>query len=160
MVTISDSNIIPAPALSRSSLVLTDGQNNLVITGTNQAGSARDNVTIILNKPVRSALPVIRFINPPGPVTVDNNIFGISVQTVNVKAWQDVTVTVNGIKTSNFSLSAEGVVTTNIGLKEGANKVEVSGKNESGITTEMTTITYIKPVKIKPPISKYSDPWY
>jgi hypothetical protein len=63
-------------------------------------------------------------------VTVENNLFGISVQTVNVRAWQDVTVTINGTKTNNFSLSAEGVVTTNVGLKEGANKIEVSGKNE------------------------------
>jgi hypothetical protein len=103
-----------------------------------------------VNPPV--APPVVRFINPPNPVTVDNNIFGLSVQTVNVKAWHDVTVTINGINTNNFNFSVEGVVTTNIALEEGVTKVEVTGKNESGSTTEQTTITYNRPLKIKPPV--------
>jgi len=142
----------PGAGIIKSILVLTNGRNDLVITGTNQEGSARDNVAINFNKPVRTTLPVIRFINPPNPLTVDQNIFGISVQTVNVKAWQDVTVTVNGINTTNFNFSADGVVNTNVALKEGANRVEVSGKNESGTAKEHTTITYVKAVKIKPPI--------
>jgi hypothetical protein len=146
----------PGTGIIRSTLVLADGKNDLVITGSNQAGSSRDNVTINLNKPVRTALPVIKFINPPGPVTVDHNIFELSVQTVNVNAWQDVTVNINGNNITNFSLSTDGVVTTNIGLKEGSNRVEVTGKNESGSTKEHTTITYIKPVTKTRPVVETS----
>ena len=142
---------------------------NYTYSGLNNAAPANKAIDttepITTPPPVRTVsppvvLPVVRFINPPGPLTVENNLFGISVQTVNVRAWQDVTVTINGTKTNNFSLSAEGVVTTNVGLKEGANKIEVSGKNESGTATEAATITYIKPVrKIKPPAITILIPW-
>jgi large repetitive protein len=112
----------------------------------------------VINKPVRMALPIIKFINPQAPLTIDKNIFELSAQTTNVKTWQDVNVTVNGISTTNFSFSNEGTVTTNIGLKEGANRVEVSGKNESGTITEKTTITFIKPVKILLPVITVLNP--
>ncbi|MCJ7448703.1 MAG: hypothetical protein MUO72_13535, partial [Bacteroidales bacterium] len=130
-----------------SRLTLAEGNNVLVITGSNETGSTRDDVIINWNKPVQVALPVVKFIDPASPVTVEKNIFSISVQTRNVKAWQDVTVTVNGTNTSNFNFSPEGVVTTNIPLKEGVNRVEVKGKNESGIASDLATITYTKPIK-------------
>jgi len=79
-------------------------------------------------------------------------VFSLRVQTENVKAWQDVALRINNVNSSNFNFSDEGVVTTNIGLKEGVNNVEVSAKNESGTKTERTLITYIKPVKINPPV--------
>ncbi len=134
-----------------SGLTLTEGKNILVITGSNEAGSTRDDLIINWNKPVPVALPFIKFIDPASPVTVEKNIFSISVRTRNVKAWQDVTVTVNGTTTSNFSFSPEGMVTTNIPLNEGENKVEVRGKNDSGSASDLTTITYTKSVKDVPP---------
>ncbi len=137
----------PGTGIVTSSLTLADGTNSLAITGVNTSGSARDDAAIIYSRPARSAPPRVRFISPPAPVTVEKNVFGISAQTVNVRAWQDVTVTINGISTSNFAFSNEGMVTINIGLKEGANIVEVSGKNESGSATERTTITCTIPVK-------------
>ena len=134
-----------------SGLSLTEGRNILVITGSNEAGSTRDDLIINWNKPVPVALPDVKFIDPASPVTVEKNIFSISVRTRNIKAWQDVTVIVNGTTTSNFSFSPEGLVTTNIPLKEGENKVEVRGKNDSGSASDLMTITYTKSVKDVPP---------
>lgn len=53
---------------------------------------------------------------------------------------------VNSYTISNFTLSPEGLITTNIGLSEGLNTVEVKGKNESGEVVANTTITYSKAV--------------
>jgi len=107
---------------------LSEGTNSLVVTSRNESGSARDYVNINFTRAARIAPPIIRFINPPAPVTVESNVFSLRVQTGNVKAWQDVTLRINNVNSSNFNFSDEGVVTTNIGLKEGVNNVEVSGK--------------------------------
>ena len=126
-----------------STLVLAEGRNTLVITGSNEAGSNRDDVAIIYNKPVSIDLPVVKFIDPAGPVTVEKNVYSISAQTRNVKQWEDVTVSVNGENFTNFNLSPEGVVKTNIPLREGINRVQVAGKNESGSASDIATITAI-----------------
>lgn len=135
-----------------ATISLNNGPNTLVVTARNGSGNDMDNVNISFNMPARINQPVVRFINPSSPLTVGNNVFNIRVHTENVKAWQDVTVTVNGNRTSNFNFNSEGVVTTNIALREGSNKIEVTGKNESGSVTGSTVITYTIPVKVVPPV--------
>ena len=130
----------------------------VIITGSNEAGSKRDDVAIISNKPVAAVVPTVKFIDPASPVTVNKNIHSIIVQTRNVKEWQDVTVNVNGTNFSNFNFSTEGIVTTNIPLKEGTNRVEVTGKNQSGSASDVATITYTKPVKATPPAINIMNP--
>jgi hypothetical protein len=130
----------------------------VIITGSNKSGSNRDDVAIIYNKPVTVVVPIVKFIDPASPVTVNTNIFSITVQTRNVKEWQDVTVNVNGINFSNFNFSTEGIVSTNIPLKEGTNRVEVTGKNQSGSVSDIATITYTKPVKAIPPVNNIPNP--
>ena len=132
--------------------------NTLIITGSNEAGSNSDDVAIIYNKPITVVVPIVKFIDPASPVTVNTNIFPITVQTRNVKEWQDVTVNVNGINFSNFNFSTEGIVSTNIPLKEGTNRVEVTGKNQSGSVSDFATITYTKPVKVLPPAEPCPPP--
>ena len=146
-----------------SELILAEGKNILVITAANEAGSSRDDLTINMTKPGQVALPVVKFTDPASPATVEKNIYSVSAQTRNVKAWQDVTVTVNGTITSNFNFNPDGIVTTNIPLKEGENKVEVRGRNESGTASDLMTITYTKPVKAvlppcPPPVLKMIEP--
>jgi|WetSurSiteA1Bulk_404760.scaffolds.fasta_scaffold01264_4 large repetitive protein len=142
----------------RSTITLAEGKNTLIITGSNEAGSNSDVVAIIYNKPVTVVVPMVKFIDPASPVTVNTNILSITVQTRNVKEWQDVTVNVNGINFSNFNFSTEGIVSTNIPLKEGANRVQVTGKNQSGSVSDFATITYTKPVKAIPPAINILNP--
>ena len=142
----------------RSTITLAEGKNTLIITGSNEAGSNNDDVAIIYNKPVTVVVPIVKFIDPASPVTVNANIFSITVQTRNVKEWQDVTVNVNGINFSNFNFSTEGIVSTNIPLKEGTNRVQVTGKNQSGSASDFATITYTKPVKAIPPAINIMNP--
>ncbi|MBG0859729.1 MAG: hypothetical protein IQL11_09515 [Bacteroidales bacterium] len=142
----------------KSKIALAEGKNTLIITASNAAGSNSDDVAIIYNRPVTVVLPLVKFIEPASPLTVNKNILAISVQTKNVKAWQDVTVTVNGTSFTNFNFSPEGVVKTNIPLKEGTNSVQVTGKNESGSASDFATITYTKPVKAVPPAINILNP--
>jgi len=98
-----------------------------------------------LEEQVREKPPVVSFINPESPVTVEKNVFSLKVQTLYVASWDDVDVTVNSVNNSNFSFSRDGMVNLNIGLIEGVNTIEVSGENSAGRITEKTTITYRKP---------------
>ncbi len=102
--------------------------------------------------------PIIQFINPPSTVTVETNQFLIRVQTTNVDTWNDVTVSIGGSVNTNFSFSPEGLVILNIGLIEGQNRIDVTGKNESGTQTGTTYITYRKPTvttatTVTPPVT-------
>ena len=142
----------------RSTITLAEGKNILIITGSNEAGSNRDDAAIIYNKPATVVVPTVKFIDPASPVTVNTNILSITVQTRNVKEWQDVTVNVNGINFSNFNFSTEGIVSTNIPLKEGTNRVEVKGKNQSGSASDFATITFEKPVRAIPPAINIMNP--
>lgn len=103
------------------------------------------------NKPSEIAMPVVKFVNPDSPLIVEKNVFSITVQTRNVRTWNDVTVMVNGTTTNNFNFLSDGMITTNIGLKEGENRVEVRGKNESGVASDIMTITFRNPTQLVKP---------
>ncbi len=110
-----------------------------------------DDPAVSRNNPAEIALPAVKFVDPGSPLTVEKNVFSIRVQTRNVRTWNDVTVMVNGTTTNNFNFLPDGMVTTNIGLKEGDNRVEVRGKNESGVASDLMTITFRKPAQpVKP----------
>ncbi|MBS0010138.1 MAG: hypothetical protein KFF49_01930 [Bacteroidales bacterium] len=108
------------------------------------SGERRDQQFVVA-EPERVNPPVVRFINPGSPVTVENNRFALRVQTQNLGSWNDVDVLINGVDNSNFSFTAEGIVSLNIGLIEGVNTIEVSGENSAGRVTERSSISYKKP---------------
>jgi hypothetical protein len=111
-----------------------------------------DDRTVSRDRPAETALPAVKFVDPGSPLTVEKNVVSIRVQTRNVRTWNDVTVMVNGTTTNNFNFLPDGMVTTNIGLKEGENRVEVRGKNESGVASDLMTITFRNPAQpVKPP---------
>ncbi len=118
--------------------------SNANVSAEQERTNRTNNVTTqAVGNKVNAAPPEVRFINPSAPVTVDKNLFALRAQTTNVAGWQDVTVSVNGRSTSNFSFLQGGAVTLNVGLAQGQNVVAISGKNASGSVTEKTTITYI-----------------
>jgi hypothetical protein len=89
---------------------------------------------------------------------VEKGTYSIAAQTRNVKAWQDVTVTVNGVDQTNFDFTQEGAVTTNVGLREGQNNVEIKVKNESGSASDRALITYKKPQPAITPVTTIEKP--
>jgi hypothetical protein len=134
------------------------------IINTTTTTNVRNETNTGNTNPTSTTLPILRFVNPSSPITVNTNIFNINVHTQYVRAWQDVKVMVNNIETTNFNFSPDGVVTTNIGLREGINTVVVSGKNDAGTAQAQAQITFTpsanmpsQPVDEVPPVTAPSN---
>ena len=121
-------------------------QSNRVNQNIQENRSQRTQNTIITQENPEAQVPQISFINPPSPLTVNKNIFSIKAKALNVKAWQDVQVVINGSANSFFNFTSDGTISLNIGLKEGVNEVMISGSNEAGTAREKTSITYKKAI--------------
>ena len=148
----------PVSGLVMTNVMLTNGDNNLLITGFNKSGSAQDQLTVYFNNPERIAIPTVRFINPAIPVSVNNNRFPLSAETQNVRGRNDVTVKLNGASIGNFSFRANGAVSVSLLLSEGVNTIEITAKNEAGFASERTSITYHEPVYHEPVVVRSSPP--
>jgi len=145
----------PVSGRVKTRIMLNEGDNNLLITGSNEAGTAQDQLTIYFSMHEEMALPTVRFINPVVPVEVNNNRFPLKAVTQNVRGRNDVTMAINGARISNFSFSDNGTVTADLFLANGVNNVEITAENEAGYASDRTSITYHDPVFYDP---VYQDP--
>ncbi len=136
--------------LVKTSVLLTMGDNNLLIKGFNESGSAQDQLTVNLNDSEKMAAPTVWFINPANPLEVTNKRFPLSAETQNVSGRNDVRLKLNGAIISNFSFSANGAVSLSLFLSEGVNIIEITAENEAGFASESTSITYHKPIYYEP----------
>ncbi|MCK5068349.1 MAG: hypothetical protein KAR16_12965, partial [Bacteroidales bacterium] len=162
-LTLNGSNIPfeynPVSGLVKTNVMRTNGDNNLLIKGFNESGSAQDQLIVNFNNPEKIAIPTIRFINPAIPVNVNNNRFPLSAETQNVRGRNDVTVKLNGASIGNFSFRVNGAVSVSLLLSEGVNTIEITAKNEAGFASERTSITYNKPVvRRSPPVINIISP--
>jgi hypothetical protein len=160
-LTLNGSNIpfdyYPVSGSVKTSILLEEGENNMLIKGFNGSGSSQDELTIYFNIPEDRTPPTVRFINPPTPVEVMNNRFPLSAEILNVRGRNDVTLRWNGTSINNFSFDASGRVYVSLILPEGINTMEITARNEAGFASEWTSITYQKPVHIEP---VYIEPSY
>ncbi len=132
---------------------LEEGTNTLLISGSNSSGTASDQLSILYNKAVQLAPPpVVNFINPETPISVQNKVFLVRAHTRNLRTRNDITLIINGIRTENFNFSPRGEVNTNLNLLDGVNTIEIIGRNESGQSSDRTTIQYNKVIRINPPL--------
>ena len=157
-------------------VTLRDGENSIRITASNQISTAEDLVIITLDNPMaivapvtvveltppagnqeEIGIPMVWFIQPATPVEVTNNIFRLSAETHNVYRRNDVTLLVNGADIHNFAFGDNGIVSVSLFLAEGVNTMEIIARNEAGIASESTFITYRKPVYVGP---VYQQPVY
>jgi uncharacterized protein YcfL len=140
----------PISGLVKTSVLLVKGVNQMLIEGSNESGSAQDQLAIHFTDPEKMASPTVRFINPPIPVEVFDKRFPLSVETQHVRGRNDVRVMLNGTSIHNFSFDAEGRVSVSLFLPEGLSHVEVTASNEAGSASESTSITYHSPVYQQP----------
>ena len=132
---------------------LEEGTNTLLISVSNLAGTASDQLSILYNKAVQLAPPpVVNFINPETPISVQNKSFLVRAHTRNLRTRNDITLIINGIRTENFNFSPTGEVNTNLNLLDGVNTIEIIGRNESGQSSDRTTIQYNKVIRMNPPL--------
>ena len=131
---------------------LNEGMNSLSVSAKNLSGSASDERRIIYSAPVVMPLPVITFLNPGSPVAVSENVFTLRALVRNVSSPNDVTLSVNGSYTGNFSFNGSGEVSAYLNLREGDNSVEITARNEAGSHSERTAIRFVKPIRKDPPV--------
>jgi hypothetical protein len=130
---------------------LQQGNNTVVITGTNQDGTASDQTTIIY-QPVRQQNPPTVNITVPSanPYTSPSSSTIIRATITNVPSRSNVSFTVNGQNITNFNYSGSNFIATGVNLQQGNNTVVITGTNQDGTASDQTTIIY-QPVRQQNP---------
>lgn len=143
-----------------ATLNLQEGTNTVLVTATNAAGSDSKTAKIIYKKPEVKQPPIVDYVFPTvDPFVTSQAALNITASVLNVETKNNITVTVNGVNTSNFSYNTNTKkVNFNVNLVEGANVLTVKGVNNVGQDYETTTIIYKRPETPKPPIVTFIDP--
>jgi len=130
-------------------LSLVEGENTVLITGNNGAGSDSDQRTIIYNKEKEVAKPYVTFINPSQPgQAVTYPTFEMKADVINVDSKDDIRVRFNGqlIAPNGFSYNTQSrEVTFTANLTPGNNSFVVRGLNQAGAHEAGTNVLYLEP---------------
>lgn len=149
-----------------STVQLQRGNNTVVVTGTNSAGTDKDQVTIIFEEEVITPPTV----NPPtvkvtrpnsNPETVTNDSYQILATIRNVESQNQVGFKMNGRNISSFSYNPRtDAFSANVTLEEGANVFEITGTNSAGRDADGGNIIYKKntPPAVLPPTVQITTP--
>ena len=146
-----------------NNVVLKNGKNIIRIKGQNSQGSAFDE-SIIFYKSVRApkdsitnltavtSKPNVRITSPGlSPFNSPSLYVNIRATILNVISPSNITFKVNGVLHNNFTFSGNIFEANNILIKEGNNKVSLTGKNKVGIDSDQTIILFKKPAQNNPP---------
>ncbi|MCB9194831.1 MAG: hypothetical protein H6600_09675 [Flavobacteriales bacterium] len=141
---------------------LLPGSNSFEITGTNTYGSDQDSRIIIFEQETFTQLPppIVTFTNPAqSGTTVNQSQYTIVANVLNVSSKNDINFNFNGQNVTNFTYnSSSKVVTAVVTLLEGNNTVTIKGTNTVGSDVETTSIKYVKPQTIQPPVVTITTP--
>ncbi len=138
-----------------STINLENGNNNVYIKATNEAGSDSDDTVIKYNKPTRPVntgpgqfnqvkTPTVTITQPhESPFTVSSEQVKILATLTNVNSSRDVSFKMNGKNIRGFQYQPstgrfEGTVT----LKEGNNNIVITGRNGSKTASDNTRLVY------------------
>lgn len=93
--------------------------------------------------------PVLERVSPTSAsYTSKTETYNVKTKALNVMSKADLTLTVNGVKTSNFTFSsANKMMSAVVRLKEGSNTVVINAKNGDKSATLTYTIRYDKPAQ-------------
>lgn len=161
--TISTFTFNPTSKAVTAQLSLVEGNNSVVLTGTNQAGTDSKQTIIIRKRPRLRQPPVVNFINPASsPITIDQQRASILATVLYVEQKANISVLVNGRSLGQHQFeynTANNMVSFTTDLIEGANIIQIKGSNEAGTAEKSTTIIYRKAVVEYPPIVTFLDPF-
>ena len=140
-----------------SSILLEEGPNQIIITATNNAGTASDSKLINY---IKETPPTVQITSPSSsPATVGTPLINISGKVLNVPSKNNITVRHNGYNVSNFMYDINSkVVAFNVNLIHGQNIVEIAAFNSAGTASDFTKIIYQTPELTSPPIVSYVQP--
>lgn len=128
---------------------LTEGQNQIVITVKNGAGSDEASTTLIYqkNSTAIGKLPEIVTFSATQPVgnPMNPTVAASTVSAVikNIADKKEISLTVNGTKIENFTfLNKMGSLSATVPLSSGANKIVLKVTNKEGSDEKSTTINF------------------
>lgn len=137
---------------------LIEGYNTAVVTVVNNDGSASATTSVLYRK-VATA-PTVNFTNPAtSPITVTVSTYNVVAKAVNVTLKSQVTLYVNGSKTTLFTFNpSSGEIAYTSILREGSNEFKVEVKTDGGAASDQTVIIYQKRTVIEAPTIKFTSP--
>ncbi len=142
-------------------LVLIEGVNVIVTTGTNLVGVDSETISIIYRKPNAPINPpIVSFIVPAvNPADSYTQNYNLTARVSYVAGASNIVLKINGVATTNFTyvLSSE-MMNFSSGLVQGANIFEITATNASGQDVESTTIIYHQPVQTLAPTVNIINP--
>ena len=145
------------PSFAAINVPLVQGNNTVIITATNQDGTASDNAVIVY-QPVRTVTPPTVVITNPStnPYNTNSASAVINATITNVNNAQSVTFTVNGQNVRNFSMNGTSFSANNVNLNDGSNSIVISASNQDGNASDNVAIVYAAPVQ--PPLVTITAP--
>ena len=140
-----------------ANVYLQPGSNQFEIIGSNQYGSDQDSRIIIYDMGTgftTAPPPIVNFTNPAlNSTNVTNPQYNVVATVLNVGSKNDITFTVNGVISNNFTFNANTkMLSALINLNEGNNNVTVKGVNQVGTDVKTVNIIYTKPQQQPTPI--------
>jgi hypothetical protein len=131
----------------------------VVISATNQDGTASDQ-TVINYQPVKETLPpTVTITNPTAnPLNSQSATQNISATITNVRRAANVIFTINGVANTNFTFSGTSFSATNVTLNQGSNNIVITASNTDGTASDQTVINYQPVSTPKPPTVIITNP--
>jgi large repetitive protein len=123
---------------------LTEGQNSIVVSGRNSAGSSSDAVTVKYNRTVvQRNPPTVRISQPFSNSITEQKTVDFSAVTQNVGAQNEVELYVNGYQTSDFNYANYNkTVSARVNLNQGENNIRIRVSNANGSNEDIVRFTY------------------
>lgn len=121
-------------------LLLEKGNNEIILSAKNDFGFASDTINIFFRGAPEK--PTIQFIQPAKDGTiVSNALFNLEAAVTEINHSINVDLTVNGrIIDEVYYFKEEKVVRAEFNLKKGRNDIKLSATNDTGQTSESTTV--------------------
>ena len=139
---------------------LIPGNNIFSVTGINSAGSDSKSVTIIFANHQSEQKPIVTITSPEqNPYNTSKSSQTVYATVQNVASSNDITVVVNGSKTTNFSYdSFTKNLTVTSNLIPGNNIFSVTGTNSAGSDSKSITVIYTKKEALPKPVVTIVSP--
>ena len=131
---------------------LQQGDNKVVIKGTNNKGTVEDRVTIIYDPGPPPAPPTVTITQPANNDVVSNPSMTVRASLKNIKLKSQITFLLNNRSTTVFSYS-NGSFQATVKLKTGLNTLTIRAKNEDGQAEDEVQVTYRVVPKTPPTVT-------
>ena len=142
-------------------VLLNEGQNAIVVSARNSAGSSSDAITVNYRRPVqRVDYPIVRINSTGNPI---ENTYGgcqtsLEARVENVVGQRDITLTLNGRTISDFNYNfSTKILRATLNLAAGSNQIAIRARNEAGEGNDRADVTCTQRQRY-PPTVRISQP--